>query len=771
LHIFIAFFKASLVEALFISFIRAPVRTLFTFLLVCSQLVSLAQERPKIGLVLSGGGARGMAHIGVLKVLEQEGIIPDYITGTSMGSIIGGLYAIGYSADEIDSIASTMDWDRILSNQIDLNEVAFEEKPYYGRYIFDLPVDGFSPGLPKGVIEGQALTAKLSNLTRPAHSINDFSKLPIPFRCIATDIESGEKVVLKEGFLPEAIRASMAIPSIFTPVEIDGKLLVDGGLVRNFPVQDVIDMGADIVIGVFVSDDLLPKEKLNNMVDVLVQSAWVMSTYDTRKQRELCDLYIEPYLDGYGTYSFKFASELIERGYNTTDSLRKDISAIEKTVFSESPAKKIDRRVVSDSIFVGNISVEGNKRLTDKIILGKLRLKPNSKTSIAKMEQRINEVYGGGNFDKIEYDLRQSGDKVDLTLNVVESVPRRLKIGLHYNNEIRAGINLNLTLRNTIINNSRFVADVDIAENTRFDFNFLKYLGERQNLAIVFGFDGLLNDIPFYSEEQKLAILNNRFFKPYMLLKGTYHPNRSAGIYINHEFSALTQDVGGVISFLERVNYQTSRVGAFWQLNTLSSQFFPKKGTFLDLRYEYAFYNESQSIIRDQPDSISDAIQEALDVNPYHGIQLDFRNRTTFLGSITTIAEVQVYYSSENSPGLNNEIGVGGFYRAFRNTTRFWGAELYEFQSANMATLRAGIQWEVIDKVYLTGTANYLSTQYPMQWLNESLDPFLINGKSDVFGGGFGIGYMSRIGPVELNIGKVSNGPRWRTGFNIGFLL
>ena len=182
-----------------------------------------------------------------------------------MGSIIGGLYAIGYTAHDIDSIARNMDWSRLLTNEIPLNQVAFEEKVYYGRYIMEFPFRNKKLGLPKGLIEGQALTLQMSNMTRPAHQVNDFNEFPIPFACIGANIVTGTGDVLNSGLLPEALRASMAIPTFFTPMEIDSILYVDGGLIRNFPVQEVIDMGADVVIGVSVSAGLEPKEKINSI--------------------------------------------------------------------------------------------------------------------------------------------------------------------------------------------------------------------------------------------------------------------------------------------------------------------------------------------------------------------------------------------------------------------------------------------------------------------------------------------------------------------------
>ena len=219
------------------------------------------RQRPRVGLALSGGGAKGFAHIGVLKVLESAGVPIDCISGTSMGSIVGALYAIGYSVDEIEAIALESDWEDIFSDAITRRDRPIEQKLVEDRYLLSLPLVGTKIGLPRGLIAGQKVSALLDRLTLPVHGQTSFRELPIPFSCVATDIVTGEAVVLDSGFLPEAIRASMAIPSAFTPVEIDGRLLVDGMLVRNFPVQDVIDLGADLVVGskLYIIGSLLVK--------------------------------------------------------------------------------------------------------------------------------------------------------------------------------------------------------------------------------------------------------------------------------------------------------------------------------------------------------------------------------------------------------------------------------------------------------------------------------------------------------------------------------
>jgi NTE family protein len=229
---------------------------LFSSLLICSHLLSQEivnneVQRPKIGVVLSGGGAKGLAHIGVLKVLEELDLRPDYITGVSMGALVGGLYALGYSAEELDSIANDIDWKESFADKLLYNQVRINVKNDYKDYQIHLTGNDFNEvGLPIGVVDGRLISELLSGLSWGSIGTNDFDDYPIPFRCIATDIVSGKPIMFSSGNIAQAMRASMAIPTAFTPVVIDTLLLVDGGVVNNFPVKECFDMGADIVIGV-----------------------------------------------------------------------------------------------------------------------------------------------------------------------------------------------------------------------------------------------------------------------------------------------------------------------------------------------------------------------------------------------------------------------------------------------------------------------------------------------------------------------------------------
>ena len=228
-------------------------------------------NRPKIGLVLSGGGAKGFAHIGVLKALEKAGVKIDYIGGTSMGAVVGGLYASGYSATQIDSIFYNTNFDELLQDYIPRSSKSFYEKRNDELYAISLPFHKLKIGIPIALSKGMYNYSLLSKLTHKVRYIKDFDKLPIPFLCVATDIENGEPVILRSGYLAQAMLASSAFPSLFSPVEIEGRLLIDGGVVNNYPVEEVRNMGADIIIGVDVQDDLKNRKSLNDATKILVQ--------------------------------------------------------------------------------------------------------------------------------------------------------------------------------------------------------------------------------------------------------------------------------------------------------------------------------------------------------------------------------------------------------------------------------------------------------------------------------------------------------------------
>ena len=305
-------------------------RRLLSCLLLCllPLLVHAADApRPKIGLVLSGGAARGLAHIGVLKALEEQGIHIDAIAGTSMGAVIGGLYASGYKIDELEKLALGIDWQQALSDAPPREDVPFRRKQDDRDFLVKQKLsfrDDGSLGLPLGVIQGQNLALLLESMFAHSSNIRNFDKLPIPFRAVATDITTGEKVVFSKGHLPQVIRASMSIPAVFAPVELDGRLLVDGGMTDNIPLDVAREMGVDIAIVVDIGTPLRSRKQLATVVDVLNQSITLMTRRNSEEQlKDLHpkDVLIQPPLAAYGVTDFGRAKDMIDAGYRATRAL------------------------------------------------------------------------------------------------------------------------------------------------------------------------------------------------------------------------------------------------------------------------------------------------------------------------------------------------------------------------------------------------------------------------------------------------------------------
>lgn len=278
-----------------------------------------AAERPRVGLVLSGGGARGLAHVGVLRVLEELRVPVDAIAGTSMGAVVGGLYASGMSVDEIEALVSTLDWREAFQDKPPREDLDYRRKQEERRFLVRLPVgfDGEGFRLPRGLVQGQKLTQVLRRETLPVIDIHDFDRLPIPFRAVATDIESGEMIVLAQGDLTEALRASMSAPGVFAPAELGGRLLVDGGLVNNLPVDVVRAMGADVVIAVDVGFEPRPREELDSALAMSNQMLTVMISRETARQRALLrgrDILLEPELGALSSIEFHRLPQFLRRG-------------------------------------------------------------------------------------------------------------------------------------------------------------------------------------------------------------------------------------------------------------------------------------------------------------------------------------------------------------------------------------------------------------------------------------------------------------------------
>ena len=431
---------------------------------------SLTPKRPKIGLVLSGGGAKGFAHIGVLKVLEKEGIPIDYIGGTSMGAVIGALYATGYSATQIDSIFKSTDFDALLSDYIPRNSKSFFEKHNDELYAISLPFKNLHIGIPSGLSKGIYNYNLLNKLFYHALEVRDFTKLPIPFYCLSSNIETGKEVVLDAGYLPEVLLASGAFPSLFAPVEIDGNLLVDGGATNNFPVEEMKKRGVDLVIGVDVQDEGKERSDLKDAAKILVQISNFQMMEKMNDKLKLIDIYIKPDVKKYGVMSFERGNEIEGKGEEAA------LAALDKLqVLKTGTAIRNPLQIHPiDSLHVGNILLSSPlKNYTRAYVMGKVRLKQNTVVSFADFTTGINKIAATQNFGSVFYQLDKKDGSTDLQLDLLENPSNAyVKFGLHYDGLFKSGLLTNYTKKKSLFKNDIFSLDLILGDNFRYNLDY-----------------------------------------------------------------------------------------------------------------------------------------------------------------------------------------------------------------------------------------------------------------------------------------------------------
>ncbi len=448
------------------------------FFLLCAPLIAQEQKdlsRPKIGLVLSGGGAKGIAHIGVLKVLEEAGIPIDYIGGTSMGSLVGGLYAAGYSVEDLEQIVRTMDWEYMFSDEIDREKLSFVEKKDRDRFILSFPLGKEGITLPEGIIRGQRIENKLSELCIPVHDIDDFSKLAIPFLCIATDINSGEKIVLRNGSLPKAMRASMAIPSLFVPMEIGKYKLVDGGLIDNFPVTDVLDMGADIIIGVDVSYQTSKPEKEHDLISIMKTSMFMYSSNTKKESLNKVDILIKPDLRGLGTASFYSTDSLIEYGRQAAMQRYSKLKALADSLNMLDGGNPVQEKTIEkiDSIYISSIEIKGLKHTTVKAVIPEIDYIKFGWVQTDDILKSVNDIYSTNFFNAVTFDLEAGEKGSKLIYNLEEKTKGLFSFGFYYDIDQKSSLFVNTSFYNKLFRDTRMSITAGLGRNPGVEFQYI----------------------------------------------------------------------------------------------------------------------------------------------------------------------------------------------------------------------------------------------------------------------------------------------------------
>lgn len=729
---------------------------LFTFFF-SQSLAQIADTtyKPKIGLVLSGGGAKGLAHIGVLRVLEEIGITPDYISGTSMGAVVGSLYSLGYSAHEISEMNTNADWELLLSDRIPLNEIVFEEKHEYKRYIAGIPIRDYKFKLPSGVIEGHQLEKFFAKLMWPLPYQGSYDSLPIPFRCMSVDLISGKSIEFNSGNLAETVRASMSIPSIFAPESIDSMLLVDGGIIRNFPVDEVKKMGADIVIGVYVGfEEKVTKEDLFSLSDVLSRSTVFYGIFDSKEQMELADILIQPDLQGLGATDFTrnkrietlgevAALEIQEKLYHLADSFN----------LKYTPIKKIPQ---PKEIYIEEIEVNNERQfVSDKFIINRSKIKEGTYVTKEKLSEAVDNIFGTQYFKKVTYSLEELSDnKYRLFFNVKESTRAFLNFAINYDNQYGPGLITNLTLRNWLAPASRAIVTLNIAENPGLKIDINKYLGKNERIMDNYFVNWNQNKNSLY--ENSLDVGSYSFSNLEFGTGGKYSisVNQQIGILGFYEINRIypkenIRNYYQVPSF-ESYGYKGFAYKLYYQLNTTDDNFFPTRGIKLNAFYKYNFDPRVDFDINTSDKEILN------DINYFDNDLDDFYSAHLNLDIYANISKKMIFsiggsigISSNESAILSNYV-VGGFDNGNSriNYVPFVGMNMSELIIPNYGLIKAGIDIKLFSDIYLTSRAN-------MAFFPESKDDMLdyvknSSLKSYYKGYSLGIRANTIIGPVNV---------------------
>ncbi len=723
-----------------------PILLLAACLLIYTQTAfsQAPPARPKVGLVLSGGAAKGITHVGVLKVLEEAGIVPDVITGTSMGSIIGGLYAIGYRADTMKQLLLEQDWDRVLSDRIPLQEVIFEEKDYFRNSLIELPYEEGKVQAPGGLIYGQQISALLSRLSLPAYEIQDYRNLPIPFRCVGANLLAGEPFVFSEGYLPRALRASMAIPSIFTPVHLENVLLVDGGLVRNFPVIEAKEWGADIIIGVYAGRLRARVEDLESFSDILIQSAFLMSIKDAEEQAALVDIYIEPDMEGYGAQDFRKADSIMHRGELAARAQFGKLKALADSLNALGPPHQPALLPPVEDLCFSLIEVEGNQRFSEAEIIGRFGVEAEETITIGELELAINRLFGTNYFERVSYRLRQEGNLTILTLEVVEKAPTLLRAAINYDNYLGAGFLFNASTRNVVLPASRLMFSGTIAENYRFNLNYLKYADEAQRSAAVGAIALTRDEIPVFQDG-----LQNAEFRLFELLidlrlQRRLGKNSLIGLGLQREHLFFRPTVSSDPLF-RRLDYTNYNAYAFWQLNTLNRNILPTKGARLAL--EFKGLNNGDFDVRQLSPQSPVPEDSLFAFNPYTKLTFQARSYIPLhpRASITISPFAGFVFNPSNTFG--DFYLVGAPEALTRRSIPFYGLNANQLVAQVAVGGGIGYQHFFRDNMLFSIDANAGFFAQPGQFSGNLPEP-----EQFMAGLGLTLGYSSFLGPVKFTL-------------------
>lgn len=728
----------------------------FTLTLIFLSLVIQAQ-RPKIGLVLSGGGAKGISHIGILQAIDSAGLKIDYLTGTSMGSVVGSLYSIGYSGKQIEKEVDKLDWSVLLSNKPSYTDISIDEKDEYGKYSAEVGMKGLKPKIATGLIESEELWLKLNELMLPVYNIKDFSKFNIPFKCISTDLSTGKAIVHSKGEIVSAVRASMAIPSVFTALDVDTTKLVDGGIIRNFPVTDVKKMGADIVIGVNLFPGLPDVSKLNSALDVFYQITQYRDAEDLVKELKLCDLVIQPPVDQYSAGSFGASDAIMQIGkevgnlyYPYFKRLADSLNAIKPVNFNPDNRLPANERIIIDAI-----EVFGIKNTSQDLLMDKIEIEPGRSYTADQINKGFRKAYSSRYYDNVYYELKPTTEgHANLKCLVKESLLTQAKVGLSFHTYSGAAILLNVTVRNLLLDKSRTMIKIAAGEYFRGLIQHRQAFGRKANDYIQGEF--FTENLPWnvYQGANKIYAYNfnlSRFDLNYTHVFGT---ETSLSFGTNYNSYHFSPEVAADL----RIDGNSNNLYSYIRVerNTTNRVNFPTSGSILQAEIGVVYERKAKIIGYNNAGESADT-SELINNKPefYKGI-FNYIKYNSLSKRLVFFYQTHLGLTYHSQNFVFDNYFLGGIQPLFRQQMVFAGLNEGQKHSSSSAIGQIALQYNAFGDLFILARANSAFYGFSSETEFFNYDKMkVLNGFS------LGLGYNLGVLPMEFTamyapeIGKV----------------
>ena len=723
------------------------------------------EKEPKVGLVLSGGGAKVLAHIGTLKVIDSLGVRVDYIAGTSMGAIIGSLYASGYSGKQLDSIFSDVNFDKILNDEIPRAAKTFYERENDEKYAVILPFNNFKIQLPSALSRGQNTFNLLSQLTLHVNDIDDFSKLPIPFFCIATNVETGQPVILDKGNLAQSVKASGAFPSLFQPVVIGKQLLIDGGVTNNYPVDELRAKGMDIIIGVDVQDGLANRSDLSSAPAILFQINNFRTINDMKTKKPKTDIYIKPDITKFNVVSFGDGSKIIKNGVAATKLKSFELSELAKKQSKKSP--KFIEPKTQDSLQIHQIYFEGLDNYTISYVLGKLKLKPFEKVSYKRFINGANNLVGTNNFDSFTYKLIPSIyngiEGYDLHTEIKETNKTTfLKFGLHYDGLYKSALLGNFTKKQLLFKSDVLSLDLIAGDNVRYNFDYYIDKGFYWSVGLSSRYNEFDKDVAASSFLSPGLFTSSGLNK--LDIKVTDITNR---VFIQTQYkNDLTLTLGAEQKHLkistETVLPSTSQNATIFDNSDYLSAYGNLRFDSFDNKYypnEGIYFNTDFNLYLFSSDYNTNFTQFSI-INASLGYAYSFTPKLS--ASIINEAGAKI----NGNDILYLDFALGGFANNLINNYKsFYGYDYLSIAGDSYIKGTLNLDYEIINKHHITLSANYANVDDDL-FSSEDIEWFSL---PDYSGYALGYGVETFLGPIEA---KYTFSPETKESywfFNLGF--